>query len=162
MSSRRISPAERGMTLVEMLVVLAIIAITASVSVLALGGDSNLRGIAEAKRIEARLQLAADQTMIDGRPRALSIAPGEYRFLQLDLTTGEWVPLADRALSEPFELPSDMQLLGEAAQSLYPLGADGSGQPFELHLDWDDRRWNIAFDGVTARMAQATSDTVPQ
>lgn len=151
----------RGMTLVEILVVLAIIAITASVSVLALGGDSNLRGLAEAKRIEARLQLAADQTMIDGMPRALSITPEEYRFLQFDLSTGRWSPIDDRVLAETFDIPEDMHLRSDDGQSIYPLGADGSGQPFVLNLDWEERSWTIAFDGVTARMEQLTGGSSP-
>ena len=142
------------MTLVEMLVVLAIIAVTASVSVLALGGDSNLRGQAEAKRIAARLQLAADQTMIDGLPRAMVVTADDYRFVQFDMDAGEWVPIADRALAEPFELPGDMGLRGAEGQSLYPLGADGSGAPFTLNLTWDDRQWVVAFNGVTASVEQ--------
>lgn len=156
-----ISASARGMTLVEILVVLAIIAITASVSVLALGGDSNLRGIAEAKRIEARLQLAADQTMIDGRPRAISITPEGYRFLQFDPATGRWNPLDDRVLAEPFHIPADMRLRSGDSQSIYPLGADGSGKPFLLNLDWEERSWTIAFDGVTARMTQMVPGTAP-
>lgn len=151
----------RGMTLVEILVVLAIIAITASVSVLAMGGDSNLRGVTEAKRIEARLQLAADQTMIDGMPRALSITAEEYRFLQLDPATGRWTPLDDRVLAEPFDIPEDMHLRSDDGQSIYPLGADGSGQPFVLNLDWKERSWTIAFDGVTARMEQLAGGSAP-
>lgn len=160
-SSIPIPASARGMTLVEILVVLAIIAITASVSVLALGGDSNLRGLAEAKRIEARLQLAADQTMIDGMPRALSIAPERYRFLQFDPATGRWSPLEDRVLAEPFDIPADMRLRSGDGQSIYPLGADGSGKPFVLNLDWKERSWTIAFDGVTARMAQMVPGAAP-
>ncbi|MGB7409034.1 MAG: prepilin-type N-terminal cleavage/methylation domain-containing protein [Pontixanthobacter sp.] len=143
-----------GLTLVEMLVVLAIIAVTASVSVLALGGDRNFRGLAEARQIEARLQLAADQTMIDGLPRAISVTARDYRFLQFDLASGGWLPIVDRTLAEPFELPGGMGLRSEPNAALYPLGADGSGQPFVLHLDEGERRWSIAFDGVTARMTQ--------
>lgn len=160
-TSIAIPPNARGMTLVEILVVLAIIAITASVSVLALGGDSNLRGLAEAKRIEARLQLAADQTMIDGMPRAMSIGSGEYQFLQMDPATGQWTPLDDRMLTEPFDIPEDMSLRTDDGQSLYPLGADGSGQPFVLNLDWNERSWIIAFDGVTARMEQVMPGAAP-
>ncbi len=155
---KQAGPKQAGMTLVEMLVVLAIIAVTASVSVLALGGDSNLRGQAEARRIAARLQLAADQTMIDGLPRAMEITDRAYRFVQIDPASGEWAAIEDRVLAEPFDVPGDMRLRGADGQSIYPLGADGSGRPFVLELDRDGRRWTIAFDGVTARMEQTVSD----
>ncbi len=146
---------ERGMTLVEILVVLAIIAVTASAAVLALGGESNLRGITEAKRIEARLQLAADQTMIESTPLAISVTQSAYSFLQWDAKEGQWGPMMDSVLEEEFELPSDMQLRTDSAETVFPLGADGAGQPFVLHLDWKDWSWTIAFDGITARMAQS-------
>lgn len=138
------------MTLVEMLVVLAIIAVTASVSVLALGGDSNLNAQAEAKRIAARLQLAADQTMIDGLPRAMMVTPEEYSFRQRDPASGEWVPIADRVLADPFDVPDGMFLTGAERQSIYSLGADGSGEPFVLTLASEDGQWSIYFNGVTA------------
>lgn len=147
-----VSATQRGMTLVEMLVVLAIIAITASVSVLALGSDSNLRGRAEAKRIEAHLQLAADQTMIGDTLLALSIEPEAYRFLEFDLAAGDWRPLVDTALADPFELPRDMKLTADGSQTIFPLGAEGAGQPFALNLEWKENNWKIAFDGMTARI----------
>ncbi len=146
---------ERGMTLVEILVVLAIIAVTASAAVLALGGESNLRGVTEAKRIEARLQLAADQTMIESTPLAISITQSGYNFLQWDAKEGRWGPMIDSVLEEDFELPSDMQLRTDGAETVFPLGADRAGQPFLLHLDWKDWSWTIAFDGITARMVQS-------
>lgn len=159
-TDRAVPAAQRGMTLVEMLVVLAIIAITASVSVLALGSDSNLRGRAEAKRIEAHLQLAADQTMIGDTLLAISVEPEGYRFLEFDPAVGDWRPLVDPALADPFELPRDMKLTADGSQTIFPLGADGAGQPFALNLEWKENSWKIAFDGMTARIIDDRTEAV--
>lgn len=148
--------AERGMTLVEILVVLAIIAITASVVVLSIGSDSNLRGRAEAKRIEARLQLAADQMMVSDRPVAMAVAERSYGFVERDERSGEWGPIDDRVLGESFDLPDGMTLAIVGGETIFPLGADSAGRPFSLTLEWKDGASTIAFDGMTARLRQPT------
>lgn len=141
------------MTLVEVLSVLAIIAITASVSVLALGSDDSLVGQAEAKRLEARLQLAADTVMIADTPMAIAITSVSYSFVERDDHSGEWVPSRDPILGEVFNLPSDMSLRSVSDASVFPLGATAAGQPFALNIVHDKREWQIVFNGMTARLA---------
>lgn len=153
--------AERGMTLVEILVVLAIIAITASVAVLSIGSDSNLRGRAEARRVEARLQLAADQMMVGDRPVAMAVAERSYAFLERDERSGKWRPLDDRVLGEPFDLPEGMKLAVGSGEMIFPLGADGAGRPFSLTLEWKGGESMIAFDGMTARLRGAATGVEP-
>ncbi len=161
-ATRRDRPdGERGLTLVEMLVVLAIIAIIASVSAMAIGSGGGLDGRAEAKRLEARLQLAADQTMIEDRQLALSVAPDRYGFLELDTETGEWLPSTVSSLAEPHRLPRGIELRGTGNAPILPLGADGSGQGFSLTLVNGRQSWTIDFDGVTARQSGAVRSGLP-
>lgn len=147
------------MTLIEVLVVLAIIAVTASISVLALGSDDGMRGRAEAKRLQANIQLAADRTMIEGDPLALSITDDSYTFLSD--TAGDWQPLTDD-LGRTHELADGVALSARPAGSFFIIGAEAGGQPFALELQPRDRSdpggWTIIFDGMTARLGPRATD----
>ena len=69
------------MTLVEMLVVLAVVGVSAGVVVLGLGSLRRGDGAqAEANRLADRLKLAADEVLVSGRPMAIAWTPGAYRF----------------------------------------------------------------------------------
>lgn len=153
-----IPQAQRGMTLIEILVVLAIIAITASVTILSIGSDGGVRGRAEAKRLEARLQLAADQMMVGDRPVAMTIAPDGYGFVERDGRSGQWRPFDDPVLGDRFALPEGMRLRASGEDAILALGADGAGRPFTLTLEGQERRWTIAFDGMTARLSDGESE----
>ena len=62
------SPDQAGLTLVEILVVLAIIGVMAGATVLAIGaGGGGVRTETEARRLASRLELAADETMVTDR-----------------------------------------------------------------------------------------------
>lgn len=142
------------MTLVELLVVLAIIAVTASISVLALGSDDGMRSRAEAKRLQARIQMAADRTMIEGEPLALSFTEDRYAFMSS--AAGDWQPLPDD-LGQTHELTGGLALSARPAGSFFMIGAEAGGQPFALDLQDSDRPgtggWTVIFDGMTARLA---------
>ena len=76
---------EAGVSLVEVLVVLAIIGVMAGVGVLGLGAaDRGARAEAEARRLADRLQLAADEVLVTGTPHALVWDAEGYRFLAWD------------------------------------------------------------------------------
>lgn len=148
-----VPPAQRGMTLIEILVVLAIIAITASVTILSIGSDGGVRGRVEAKRLEARLQLAADQMMVGDRPVAMTVTADGYGFVERDGRSGQWRPFDDPVLGDRFALPEGMRLRNTREDAILQLGADGAGRPFTLILEAQERRWTIAFDGMTARLS---------
>ena len=82
-----------GFTLVELMVVLVIVGLTAAAVVLAIpdpGGG--VRG--EALRLAARADAARERAMMDNRPMALVLREGGYSFeLRTD---GEWRALAER------------------------------------------------------------------
>jgi type II secretion system protein H len=140
------------MTLVEMLVVLAIIAVMASTAVLSLGAGSGRSGLAEARRLQSRLQFAADRTMVTDEAMALAATADGYRFLAWDEARSAWRPSSAGTLGEIHALPRGMALAGPGSQAVLPLGAYGGGQGFALTLSERNRSWTIVFDGMTAEV----------
>ncbi|WP_404712120.1 GspH/FimT family pseudopilin [Sphingomonas sp. MMS24-J13] len=140
-------PRESGLTLVEMLVVLAIVGVMAGTVVLSAGAGSGRGAEVEARRLAARLELAADETMVTGRPVAFVGGRSGYRFLVRQ--AGRWRDETAPAL-EPYTLPSGLTLEGAGAAPVV-IGADGGGSPLDLRLvPARGTGWAIAFDGVAA------------
>ncbi|MGE3248963.1 MAG: GspH/FimT family pseudopilin [Hyphomonadaceae bacterium] len=80
--NRRFAP-DAGVTLVEALTALAIIALVAGMALLAMPGpDRAVRGAAE--QMAARLALAADDSIIRNRPVALIVTHEGYGFARLE------------------------------------------------------------------------------
>jgi general secretion pathway protein H len=81
---------DKGFTLVELMVVIAIIALMTSAVVLAMpDGDGQTR--IQAERFAARVALARDTAITKVRPVALIVDQAGYRFEQRQ--SGAWLPL---------------------------------------------------------------------
>jgi general secretion pathway protein H len=138
---------EAGLTLVEMLVVLAIIGVMAGAVVLSAGSGNGRGPEVEARRLAARLELAADEAMVTGRTIGFVGDKSGYRFVAWQ--AGKWQDDKAPAL-EPYTLPSGLSLGGASAAPIV-VGADGGGNPLDLQLvPAKGTGWKIAFDGVTA------------
>lgn len=85
---------ERGFTLVELMVVLAIMALAATAVVLTIPGEERTVR-SEADRLAARLAAARDVAVIEGRSVSVSFAPSGYGFERR--IAGVWQPLPGRA-----------------------------------------------------------------
>lgn len=85
---------ERGFTLVELMVVLAIMALAATAVVLTIPGEERTVR-SEADRLAARLAAARDVAVIEGRSVSVSFAPSGYGFERR--IEGNWQPLPGRA-----------------------------------------------------------------
>ena len=87
--------AEHGFTLVELMVVVTVIGLTAGVAMWSLP-DPRGRVVEEAARFAARARAAHDLAIIEARPVSLWVTGGGYGFD--GRTGGRWVPIADKPL----------------------------------------------------------------
>lgn len=147
---------EAGMTLVEMLVVLAIVGIAAGAAALGIGAATRSPNIeAEARRLADRLQLAADDVMISDRPLAFTWNEESYGFVAWD--GGQWRAEGGEGF-ERHDLPGGMAIEPKADRGPVPLGIDGMGMPLAIRLRNARESWIVAYDGlnVTALPAPAS------
>lgn len=142
-----------GFTLIELLVVLAIIAVT--VAMIRLGGgvldrvSAELAGEAGGEagdssrlalqRLSRSLAAAGDQALARGRPMALDLAAGRYRFSSLDVA-GRWVAIDNNPLFAERATPKDwrwatVQRDGEALAPPYRLLFANEAKPFSIGIE---------------------------
>ena len=96
---------KNGFTLVELMVVLAIMALAATAVVLTIPGEErNVRS--EADRLAARLAAARDVAVIEGRSVSVNLARSGYGFERR--IKGEWQALPGRSF-EQRNWPSDVR-----------------------------------------------------
>ena len=136
-----------GFTLVELMVVLAIMALVATSVILTLPG-SKTGARTEAGRLSARIAAARDLAVIEGRPVALWLAPSGYGFdRRID---GTWQPVPGRAF-QTRNWPDDIRLLAAGDRPTARLVFDRIGTsstPLTVVLASGDSRETIKVSAV--------------
>lgn len=108
-----VSAGQAGFTLVELMVVLAIMGLAAAAVVLTMPSqDQNMRQ--EADRLAVRLAAVRDLAVVEGRGTAAVISPSGYWFEQR--TRGEWQMLHGRAFAQ-HDWPQDIRIVVDGARS---------------------------------------------
>jgi general secretion pathway protein H len=146
--------ARSGFTLIEVLVVLAIIAIAVGVAVLAYDGNDRDRATREARRFAGALEHAAARAQARSETLGASASDSAWRFWRRDAESGRWQPLADddtvlaaRALPAPMRIASTSYSGREVpADTIVPFRPTGRNEPFTFELTSRDARLVLAGD----------------
>jgi general secretion pathway protein H len=114
LSTERPTPGEgaRGFSLIELLVVIVILAITAGMVVL---GMATVRADdpaeTEARRLTALIQFVGEEALVQGRDFGVEFFPDGYRFLSWDPDSRLWSVVDDEAALRRRELPPALELV---------------------------------------------------
>ncbi|WP_294330276.1 GspH/FimT family pseudopilin [uncultured Sphingomonas sp.] len=147
------SASQAGMTLIEMLIVLAIIGVAAGAVTLGIGAATRKPSVeAEARRLASRLQAAADDAMLGDRLVAFTAQPHGYGFATV-APSGKLAARTDDAFA-PHTLPAGITLTLDTRPPVV-LGVDGSGKPMAATIDNGSQRWVVRYDGLTATAVPA-------
>ncbi len=156
----------RGFTLIEVMVVLVILAITATAVTFSIEGWQSREIEREVDRLRLVLEAAGERAAIRGTPIAAEFLPGRYRFSQLD-TEGKWRPIVEGDPLSERQLPDTLSwgaLTVEGRSiNLDPQLVFGAEMPqFDLILrtPGGDRRYRSLPDGTVT--LQHITPAVPQ
>ncbi|MFO1412826.1 MAG: GspH/FimT family pseudopilin [Burkholderiales bacterium] len=141
-----------GFTLVEILVVIVILAIAASVAVVAFDNSDRERTTREARRFADALEHAAARAQVRAETLGASADGGAWRFWRRD-PSGQWVPVADDEVLAPHALPAGVTVTALTygavqldASAIVPLRPTGRNEPFTFGLAGKDARLVLAAD----------------
>ena len=128
----------RGFTLIEVMVVLVILAITATAVTFSIQGMQSRDTEHEIQRLRLVLEAAGERAAVQGTPIAAEFLPGRYRFSALD-SEGHWRPIGNGDTLAERQLPDGVVWEGLTVEGRPPANDPplvfGAEMPrFELRL----------------------------
>ncbi|OYU37722.1 MAG: type II secretion system protein GspH [Pseudorhodobacter sp. PARRP1] len=148
---------EAGMTLIEMLVVLAVIGVATGATMLGLNAaDRGARAQSEAVRLASNLSLGIDEAIVSGAPLALLWDQSGYRFVAWSEAKQSWEATLPAQLSARHDLSDTLQLALEGTEArdavLIAPSAVGAQISFIVSAKnyGQEERWIVDFDGFSA------------
>lgn len=137
---------DAGLTLVEVLVVLSIIAITTGAAMLRLGlGGVQDNLLATATTMATAVTEASDAALATGHDRVLNLRPDAYLIA------------ADGSTADPVwrQTPGLKLAASQGGAGPWRLSADAASAPFDLRLSAGPQTVTLRFDGLRATVAGA-------
>ena len=143
-----------GFTLIEVLVVMAIIAIAVGVALVAYDGNDRDRANREARRFAGALEHAAARAQVRAETLGASASESTWRFWRRDPESGRWQPLTDGdTVLAAYTLPEPMRIAPTSysgrevtADAIVPFRPTGRNEPFTFELTSRDARLVLAGD----------------
>lgn len=102
----RHSKYEAGLTLIEIVIVIAIISITMAMTTISFGNPQHKLIKQHSERLGALIQLAREQAIFNGQDYALAMASNSYTFYQL--TAQGWQPIVEDSLFRSRQINEDL------------------------------------------------------
>ena len=143
---------QSAFTLVELLVVVAIIGLTLAFVTLNLFPDDQTQAKREAERIAALLEQARDDAWFGGRPTLATFAATNVSVARVNRKR-ELEAMADRTVALPASVQASLVSLTNApapADATLPFVPDGLGVPFRVQVDAGTARRYIEGDAAGA------------
>ncbi len=148
MKTRHPLSLSQGFTLLEIMVVLVIMGILVGFATLGLNKSPSDQLHEEARRVEARILLAQENAVLEGRDLGLGVFRTGYRFFEL--LDEEWTPIDADPQLKASELPEDIEaqltlesvaIVMESKEPEKPqvfILSSGESTPFSLEFTLDD------------------------
>jgi type II secretion system protein H len=131
----------KGFTLIELMVVLAILGLASAAVVFALpSGDASVRQ--DAERFAARATAARDLAIVNARPVRLTVTATGYGFAQR--RSGAWVALPVKTMQDA-RWAAGTAVTGQTSVTFDPTGM--VSEPLALTLARGDARARVNLDG---------------
>jgi len=137
---------QAGITLVEMLVVLSIIAVAAGLVMLRFPGQRGTDVAGEAAALALLLDAASTQALATGRPRVLVWQADRYALMQ-------WLPGSGWQTQDGTSrnLSADAALSrSDGGTAALVIGSDALTPPARFAIGSGQAAWLVAFDGIGA------------
>ena len=147
-ASRRSPRRMRGMTLIEMLVVVVIIGIVLAFTTLSGGPDTQRQLRLDAERLAALLEIAHEQALLGGSPIRFEIDTQGWRFLVRDQRS--WRPVQGDAdlRPRPWNIPTQVDLRRADGQAGVEFGRDPIDSPFTIILRREEAQVSLQANGL--------------
>jgi general secretion pathway protein H len=136
--------AEAGFTLIELMVVVAIMAVASTVVIMSMP-DPRGSLLSEAERLAARAAAARDNAIVEGKATALVVDPAGYGFSQRQ--DGAWMPITRKPLGRRLWGEGVVATVATAGQERVVFDNTGLADPTTVTLARDGQRVDVAIAG---------------